>query len=37
MLVEGYIALGFGLSIVLFFVGQGCRLVLDVIDIMTAR
>jgi hypothetical protein len=35
--ISACIAVGFGLSMLLFFIGQGLRLLLDVIDILTER
>ena len=37
VLVEGYIVLGFGLSMVLFFIGQCLRFLTDVFDIVIGR
>jgi len=33
-LVEGYIALGFGLSMFIFFIGQGLRFLTDAVEIV---
>ena len=35
--VEHWISLGFGLSMFVFFIGQGLRYLTDVIDTMTKR
>jgi hypothetical protein len=34
VLVEGYIALGFGLSMFIFFIGQGLRFLTDAVEIV---
>ena len=34
VLVDGYIALGFGLSMVVFFIGQGVRFLTDAVEIV---
>jgi hypothetical protein len=36
-LVENYIVLGFGLSMIVFFIGQSLRLLIDVVDTMIKR
>lgn len=36
MIVQ-YIALGFGLSMLLYFIGQGCRCLCEIIDTSVGR